>query len=123
MNLDFTFESQALAVAFTERESIGGKILPNVYFDQKRMDNAFTVWGNCALGLLCWWWHATRRQSTKVNMTGRSAEPLPKLIFHRLSDSQLTTAKMMFEGFCKIRISSLAIWPTTIPTVPCLSAR
>ena len=32
LNRDFTFGSQALAVAFTDRESIGGRVWPNVIF-------------------------------------------------------------------------------------------
>ena len=32
INRDFTFGSQPLAIAFTERESIGGRVWPNVIF-------------------------------------------------------------------------------------------
>ena len=50
LNLDFTFGSQALAVAFTVMESIGGRVWPNVIFSDKRYDYAFSVWGNSTLG-------------------------------------------------------------------------
>ena len=99
LNLDFTFGSQALAVAFTERESIGGRVWPNVNFSDERLDYAFAVWGNCTLGLLGWWWHATRQQSSKANMTIRSAELLPVLDFRELNDGQLSTAETIFEEF------------------------
>ena len=65
INADFTFGSQPLAVAFTERESIGGRIWPNVIFEDKRFDYAFTIWGNSTLGLLSHWWHSSRQQSSK----------------------------------------------------------
>ena len=79
LNRDFTFGSQALAVAFTDQESIGGRIWPNVIFSDKRYDYAFAVWGNSTLGLLSYWWHSSRQQSSKANMTIRSAESLPVL--------------------------------------------
>ena len=69
LNRDFTFGSQALAVAFTVTESIGGRVWPNVIFSDKRFDYAFTVWGNSTLGLLSYWWHSSRQQSSKAGMT------------------------------------------------------
>ncbi len=99
LNLDFTFGSQALAVALTERETIGGRVWPNVNFSDQRLDYAFAVWGNSTLGLLSWWWHATRQQSSKANMTIRSAESLPVLDFRELNDGQLSSAERVFEEF------------------------
>ena len=99
LNLDFTFGSQALAVAFTEQQSIGGRVWPNVNFKDQRLDYACVVWGNCTLGLLGWWWHATRQQSSKANMTIRSAESLPVLDVRALNDGQLQTAEVIFEEF------------------------
>ena len=99
LNLDFTFGSQALAVAFTERGSIGGRVWPNAFFDDKRFDYAFTIWGNSTLGLLCYWWHASRQQSSKAGTTIRAAESLPVLDFRTLTDNQLSTAQAIFGEF------------------------
>ena len=99
LNLDFTFGSQPLAVAFTEAESIGGRVWPNVIFDDGRFDYAFAVWGNSTLGLLSYWWHSSRQQSSKANITIRSAETLPVLDFRALTDAQLTTAAAIFDEF------------------------
>ena len=81
INRDFTFGSQALAVAFTERESIGGRVWPNVTFGYTRFDYAFAAWGNCTLGLLSYWWHSSRQQSSKAGMTIRirRVPPGPRL--------------------------------------------
>ena len=97
LNRDFTFGSQALAVAFTDRESVGGRVWPNVIFSDKRFDYAFTVWGNSTLGLLSYWWHSSRQQSSKAGMTIRSAESLPVLDLRALTDEQLRTAEAIFE--------------------------
>ena len=99
INLDFTFGSQALAVAFTEQESVGGRVWPNVIFDNKNFDYAFTIWGNSTLGLLCYWWHSSRQQSSKASMTIRTAEALPVLDLRTLSDEQLLTAEAIFNEF------------------------
>ena len=98
-NADYTFGSQPLAVAFTERASIGGRVWPNVIFVEKAFDYPLAVWGNSTLGLLSYWWHSSRQQSSKAGMTIRAAETLPVLDFRELSDEQLGTAEGIFEEF------------------------
>ncbi len=99
LNNEYTFGSQALAVAFTDRESIGGRVWPNVIFSENRFDYAFAVWGNSTLGLLSYWWHSSRQQSSKASITIRSAESLPVLDLHRLTDEQLSKTEEIFEEF------------------------
>ena len=99
LNRDFTFGSQALAIAFTDMESIGGRVWPNVIFSDKRYDYAFSVWGNSTLGLLSYWWHSSRQQSSKAGMTVRSADSLPVLDFRALTDEQLLMAEAIFNEF------------------------
>ena len=99
LNLDFTYGSQALAVASTEFISIGGRVWPNVIFDNKRFDHAFTVWGNSTLGLLAWWWHSNRQQSSKGGLTILSARTLHVLDLRALSTKQLAMAEEIFEEF------------------------
>ena len=99
LNLDFTFGSQAMAVAFTDLESIGGRVWPNVVFNDLRFDYVFAVWGNSTLGLLSHWWHSSRQQSSKAGMTIRSAESLSVLDFRTLTRAQFSTAEAIFEEF------------------------
>ena len=99
LNLDFTFGAQPLGVAFTVGESVGGRVWPNVSFSDQRYDFALSVWGNSTLGLLAYWWHSSRQQSSKASITIRSAETLPVLDFRALSDDQLATAEAIFDEF------------------------
>ena len=99
INLEYTFGSQPLAVAFTEQESLGGTVWPNVIFNEKNFEYAFAVWGNSTLGLVSYWWHSSRQQSSKARITIRSAETLPVLDFRALSDEQLHTAEAIFDEF------------------------
>ena len=104
INRDFPFGSQALAAAFTERESIGGRVWPNVIFGDTRYDYAFAVWGNSTLGLLSYWWHSSRQQSSKASLTIRQAETIPVLDLRTLSDEQLTTAEGIFDEFRELEL-------------------
>ena len=99
LNTEFTFGSQPLAVAFTENDSMGGRVWPNVKFSDTRFDYAFSLWGNSTLGLVSYWWHSTRQQSSKATVSVRTAESLPVLDFRALTDDQLALAQEIFEEF------------------------
>ena len=99
LNLEYTFGSQALTVAFTEQESLGSSVWPNVIFSDKRFEYAFSAWCNSTLGLLSYWWHSSRQQSAKVRMTRLSAASLPMLDLRALTDEQLCTAEAIFNEF------------------------
>ena len=99
LNREYTFGSQPLAVAFTDQESMGGRVWANVKFPDRRFDYAFSIWGNSTLGLLSYWWHSSRQQSSKASMTIRQAETLPVLDFRALSDGQLAATEGIFDEF------------------------
>ena len=95
----FRFNSQPLAVTFTEQDSIGGRAWPNVRFRDRRFDYAFALWGNSTLGMLCYWWHSNRQVAGRGDITIRSAESLPILDLRTLTDDQLSTAETIFNDF------------------------
>ena len=100
LNRDFTFGAQALAVAFTEHPSLGGRVWPNIKFENERFECAFAVWGNSSLGLLLYWWFSSRQQSSKASMTRLVIPQMPVLDFRALNDQQLQAAE---EAFSEIR--------------------
>ena len=99
LNRDFRFNSQPLCVAFTELIRVGGRAWPNVRFGVPGFDHAFTIWGNCTLGLLVFWWHSNRQVAGRGATSIRSAESLPVLDFRTLTDAQLATAQTIFNDF------------------------
>ena len=99
LNLDFRFNSQPLATAFTEGVTVGGRAWPNVIFGDVRLDYAFVIWSNSTLGLICHWWHSNRQQPGRGIVTIRSAESLPVLDFRTLTDDQLSAAESIFDEF------------------------
>ena len=99
LNSEFTFGSQALAMAFTEMRTVGGRVWPNIILNDSSYEHALVAWGNCSLGLLSYWWHSNRQQSSKAGMTIRKIETLPILDFRALSNEQLATAQRIFDEF------------------------
>ena len=95
-NRDFRFNSQPLAVAFTERQTIGGRAWPNVGFGTPAQDIAYTLWGNSTLGLLLYWWHSSRQQSGRGSMPISAIRTMPTLDVTRLTTEQLALAAAIF---------------------------
>ncbi len=96
-NRDFRFNSQPLAVAFTENQTIGGRAWPNVKFDERSHEIAYTLWGNSTLGLLCYWWHSSRQQAGRGSMPITAIRSMPTLDVSKLSPAQLAKAEEIFE--------------------------
>ena len=98
-SIQFRINSQPLAIAFTKEPCIGGSAWSNVNFPKKSWDYAFSIWSNCTLGLLCYWWHATRQQPGRAIISITASETLPVLDFRALSQVQLRKAKAIFDQF------------------------
>ena len=94
---DFRFNSQPLAVAFTEDQTIGGTAWPNLKFDSRALEIAHTLWGNSTLGLLLYWWHSSRQQAGRGRMPVTAIRTMPTLDVTALSDAQLQVAESIFD--------------------------
>ena len=99
LNLGFRFNTQPLAIAFTDQPSIGGRAWPNVNLSVREQIIALTLWGNSTLGILCYWWNAGRQDAGRGDMTIRSAEYISVLDFRALTNEQLLMAQAIFNEF------------------------
>ena len=99
LNGEFTFGSQALAVAFTQHEAIGSSVWPNVAFEDAAFDFALSCWANSTMGLVSYWWHSTRQQSSKARITNQAAATLSVLDLRTLAEAQLEGARHIFDEF------------------------
>ena len=96
-NADFRFNSQPLAVAFTERQTIGGRAWKNLKFTDRAIEIAHTLWSNTTLGLLCYWWHSSRQQAGRGSMPVTAIRTMPTLDVTKLTSKQLKAAEAIFE--------------------------
>ncbi len=96
-NADFRFNSQPLAVAFTEKMTIGGTAWKNLKFSNIGQEIAHTLWGNSTLGLLCYWYHSSRQQAGRGRMTITAVRSMPTLDVASLTTHQLSTADAIFD--------------------------
>ena len=96
-NRDFRFNSQPLAVAFTEDRTIGGRAWPNVRFESRAQEVAYSLWGNSTLGLVSYWWHSSRQQAGRGSMPITAIRSMPTLDVTKLSEDQLKVAESIFD--------------------------
>ena len=96
-NIALHFNTNSLAVLFTEPPTIGVNLLPNVIFDNPLYDYVWTLWGNSALGMLCYWMHSAKRQAGRGWIRLTSLRSMPTLDTRRLDDTTLQNARRIFE--------------------------
>ena len=94
---DFRFNSEQLGIAFTNTQTIGGTAWPNTIFENLGAEIAFTLWGNSTLGLLGYWWQASRQTAGRGRMAKSNFELTPTLDVTQLSEEQLQTAQSIFD--------------------------
>ncbi len=96
-NRDFRFNSQPLAVAFTQERTIGGRAWPNIQFKRREHEITYSLWGNSTLGLVSYWWHSSRQQAGRGSMPITAIRTMPTLDVTKLSDAQVHTAEKIFD--------------------------
>ena len=96
-NRDLSFTSQSLAAAFTAARTIGGRGWPNVQLPTQAHEKAYCLWGNTTLGLLQYWYHASKQQIGRGLMPVTAIRRMPFLDVTALTPNQLSVAEGVFE--------------------------
>ena len=96
-NMELRFNANSLAVMFTEQNTIGVNKLPNVFFDNKVHEYAWTLWCNSTLGLLCHWYQSGKQQHGRGVLSRATFDAMPTLDVRQLSDETLTNAERIFN--------------------------
>ena len=102
-NLDLRFNSQSLAVGFTDPPSLGGRAWPTVLFHDPSHEYLFALWCNSTLGLLCHWWMANKTQAGRGTSTITSVPTFPTLDLRRFSQQKHSVAESYFARLRKRR--------------------
>ncbi len=98
-NYDFQFNSQSTAAVLTERPAIGGRAWPSVNFRSASHEAAFVLWANSTLGLLLYWWYASKTQSGRGSITLSRLPDLPVYDFRAMTTEALERAAELVEEF------------------------
>ncbi|MXW96560.1 MAG: hypothetical protein F4110_15330 [Acidimicrobiaceae bacterium] len=99
INLDFQLNSQALAACITAEPCIGGRAWPSFALESVAWEEAVALWMNTTLGLIGFWFAASRQQQGRANVTITRLEDLVAVDPRRLADGQLAAAGEVFERF------------------------
>ena len=99
-NLDFRLNSQSLAVCMTPGLSLGGRAWPNIIPHQERLETPLVLWGNSTLGLMLFWWQASRQQQGRAILTISRIPELVTIDATALSDRQLNECRDIYARFC-----------------------
>jgi hypothetical protein len=104
-NYDFRFNSQSTAAVLTERPAIGGRAWPSLSFRDPRYETAFVLWKNSTLGLLIYWWRASKQQGGRGSITLTRLPDLPTFDFRTLTDETLGEAARRFDELRTLHLS------------------
>ena len=97
-NMEMRFNANSLAVMFTEEDAIGVNKLPNVIFENKIYEYAWTLWCNSTLGLLCHWYQSGKQQQGRGVLSRATFDAMPTLDVRQLSDEALANAERIFNA-------------------------
>ena len=96
-NMALRFNSNSVAVLFTEKPSIGPTLITNVAFENPKHEIPWTLWCNSTLGLLCHWLHSGKQNAGRGKLRLTALSNLPTLDVHKLCEKALTNAEALFE--------------------------
>ena len=96
-NLDFQLNSQSLAACLTTELSIGGRAWPNFRLERPALEKAVVLCANSTLGLMAFWWVATRQQQGRARITITTLPDLPILDVQSLTETGIAKASKHFE--------------------------
>jgi len=98
-NLDFQLNSQSLAACLTAELSIGGRAWPNFRLERPALEEAVVLCANSTLGLMAFWWIATRQQQGRARITITTLPDLPIIDVRSLSETGIAKAGRHFDQF------------------------
>jgi len=106
-NRDFRFNSQPTAVQFTKRLSLGGRAWLSIKIGSVEQEKLATLWGNCTLGLLAYWYFANKQHAGRGSIGKRQLATLPYLDVSRLAAAQVAAGLKVFDDTSALDLQPL----------------
>lgn len=98
---DVRFNANALIACLTTREAVGGRAWPSFVLADKKYEKAVALWFNSSLGILTFWWLASKSQDGRGSVTTTRFGELVCFDPRSLSDSELIDVDTFFDDFKK----------------------
>lgn len=96
-NMYLRYNTNSLAVMFTEQNTLGVNLIPNIIFENKNYEYAWILWCNSTLGLLCHWINSSKQHLGRGIYARADLRSLPTLDVRQLDQFQLTIAESIFH--------------------------
>ena len=97
--LDFRMNSQSLTACVTPTPCLGGRAWPGFRSHSEAWTHTLVLWANTTLGLMTFWWLASRQQQGRAITTISALPQLPMLDASALTAQRLERAATLFERF------------------------
>lgn len=99
---DFRVNSQPLAACLVAQTSLASQAWSGFLCQSKKFEKPIVLWANTTLGLVSFWWLATRQQQGRARLTVSKLPSLVTLDARRLTSKQHQKANELFETFSKL---------------------
>ena len=96
---DFQLNSQPLVACLISRPSLASQAWSGFVCDKKEFEKPIILWSNTTLGLISFWWLATRQQQGRARLTVSKLPLLVTLDVRELTVKQHLKANELFESF------------------------
>ena len=104
INVDFRFNSNPIAAAFTNRVTAGGRAWPNLKMDTVAREKATCAWLNGTLGLISYWLESNRITGGRGSISATAIPNIPTLDLRRLTTEQMRAAVQIYDDLCQKRM-------------------
>lgn len=98
---DFGLSANPVGCCLTEKPTLGGRAWPNFKLNQEGLEEAMALWANTSLGIMLYWFAASRQQGGRAILTISRLEDLPVLDVSSLGKEQLKKAMKLWDGISK----------------------
>ncbi|MBF0333921.1 MAG: hypothetical protein HQL40_09800 [Alphaproteobacteria bacterium] len=106
-NRDFRFNSQSTAVQFTSSLSLGGRAWLSIKIGPVEHEKIATLWGNCTLGLLTYWYFANKQHAGRGSIGKNQLATLPFLDVAALNPMQIEAGVKVFDDLSAMDLQPL----------------
>ena len=101
INMDFRFNANPTAAAFTEGITAGGRAWPSLQMDTVELEKATCAWLNGTLGMVGYWLASNRTTGGRGTTTVTAIPNIPTLDLRQLPAEGMQAAVQIYDDLCQ----------------------